>query len=108
MKITEDQYVLQHGGDVIIGTSCSMQSVHCRTMEQAVQMSDDLRRRLQTISAINSRLRAEYRAMVASGEIEAPTQEEQLIEVANGHEDNEATHAARRCCAKRGINWQRL
>lgn len=60
------------------------------------------------ISAANSRLRAEYRAKVAAGEIEAPTLEDQLVEMANGHEDNEATHAARRCCAKRGINWQRL
>lgn len=108
MKITEEQYVLQHDGDVIVGTSCSMQSVHCRTMEQAAQMSEELRVRMMDISATNSRLRAEYRAKVSSGEIEPPTIEERLVEQANGHEDNEATHAARRCCAKRGINWQRL
>lgn len=35
-----------------------------------------------------------------------PSRAERLISSANGHPDLASTHAARRLCEKRGINWR--
>jgi hypothetical protein len=51
-------------------------------------------------------LRKEFRALVALGEMREPTALEQRIATANGHPDLEATQAARRLLARRGIDWQ--
>ncbi len=50
---------------------------------------------------------AEYHDLVERGEIAPLTKTEQLIRKANGHPDLAATQAARRVCAKRGIDWER-
>lgn len=52
------------------------------------------------------KLRAEYKEKVAAGEIRPPTNIELLIKNAQGNEDNESTHAARRALRKRGIDHQ--
>lgn len=49
---------------------------------------------------------AEYNAMVAARIVTPKTRTEILIDRANGHPDNESTQAARRMCAKRGIEWK--
>ena len=51
-------------------------------------------------------LRKEYADKVANGEIRPPSKIEALIKTANGHEDNESTHVARRLLAKRGVDWR--
>lgn len=48
----------------------------------------------------------EYNRLLEEGKIQSPTKEERLLKVARGHEDNEATHAARRALEKRGIDWR--
>lgn len=46
---------------------------------------------------------AAYREAIAKGEIREPTRIEKLRAAAAGHEDNAATHAARRLLAKEGV-----
>lgn len=48
----------------------------------------------------------EYQELIKNGSIKELTKDEKLILTANGHEDNIATHAARRICAKRGLDWK--
>ena len=50
--------------------------------------------------------RAVYRELLAAGRVRPPTRTERLIARANGHEDNDATQAARRLLAKMGIDWR--
>jgi hypothetical protein len=51
-------------------------------------------------------LREEYQRLVAEGKIRPPSRIEELLAIANGHEDKAQTHAARRVLAKRGIDWR--
>ena len=51
-------------------------------------------------------LRAEFREKVANGEIREKTALERRVETANGHPDNDATHAARRLLEKHGYDWK--
>jgi hypothetical protein len=53
------------------------------------------------------KLRKEYKEKVDKGEITPPTRIESLIRTAQGHEDNEATKAARRLLEKKGIDWKK-
>lgn len=48
----------------------------------------------------------EYNALLASGEIQAPSKLQRLLATANGHPDNTSTQAARRLLRKRGIDWK--
>ena len=59
---------------------------------------------LGEIVETNYKLRIEFRKKVDSGEIYKDTVVDRLIASAHGHEDNEATWAARRCLLKRGID----
>ena len=53
-----------------------------------------------------AKAREEYKLLVESGKVRPRTKEEDLIFKANGNPDNASTQAARRLCAKKGINWQ--
>jgi hypothetical protein len=53
-----------------------------------------------------SELREEYQRLVAEGKVRPPSRIEELLAIANGHEDRAQTHAARRVLAKRGIDWR--
>ncbi|MBE6024783.1 MAG: hypothetical protein E7231_16665 [Cellulosilyticum sp.] len=48
----------------------------------------------------------EYNALVESGQVRPLTSIERTIRRANGHPDNPSVQAARRMCAKRGIDWR--
>ena len=48
----------------------------------------------------------EYNALLASGEIQAPSKLQLLLATANGHPDNASTQASRRLLRKRGIDWK--
>lgn len=102
--MTEHQYILLNGGDDIIGQSIIYQSSHAR---RSVDLKDSevFNQQLGKIVQKNSELRAEYWRKVDAGEIHNDTVVEQLFKNAGGHEDNESTHAARRCLAKRGIAY---
>lgn len=71
------------------------------------------RRVMQTVAERNaelakrrSELWEEYQRLVAEGKVRPPSRIEELLAIANGHEDRAQTHAARRLLAKRGIDWR--
>lgn len=102
--MTEEEYILTHGGDDIIGQSIIYQSSHER-MSAAEKDIDAFNKELGKIVETNTRLRTEFREKVAQGEIHKDTPVEILLRASVGHEDNEATHAARRALRKRGIKY---
>lgn len=53
-----------------------------------------------------SELWEEYQRLVSEGKVRPPSRIEELLAIANGHEDKAQTHAARRLLAKRGIDWR--
>ena len=99
--MSEEEYILSHGGDAVIGNGIFLQSHIGRNGESVAE----LERRLDDILPERARLRREYGEKIRNGEIRDYTIEEKLKAAARGHEDNEATWAARRCCEKRGIRW---
>ena len=48
----------------------------------------------------------EYNTLVERGEVRPLTSVERSVRTANGHPDNPCVQAARRMCAKRGIDWR--
>jgi len=71
------------------------------------------RRKMRTLAERNaelaqrrSELWEEYQRLVAEGKVRPPSRIEELLVIANGHEDRAQTHAARRLLAKRGIDWR--
>lgn len=79
---------------------------HGETARQRAKRLRDTERALGEYSARRQAAIAEYNALVAAGIIAPKTRAEILIDRANGHPDNESTQAARRICAKRGIEWR--
>lgn len=103
MIMTEDLYVLMNGGDDIIGQSIIYQSSHESRITD-LRDAEKFNKMLGEIVETNYKLRIEFRKKVDSGEIYKDTVVDRLIASARGHEDNEATWAARRCLLKRGID----
>lgn len=50
-------------------------------------------------------LRKEYWEKVSAGELRPPTRIENLISIANGHDDLDSVQAARRILQKQGVKW---
>lgn len=101
--MNEEQYVLMNGGDDIIGQSIIYQSSHA-SRNTDLQDIEKFNKMLGEIVETNHKLRIEFRKKVDSGEIYKDTVVDRLIASARGHEDNEATWAARRCLLKRRID----
>lgn len=99
--ISEEEYILQNGGDEIIGMGIFVQSHISRHGES----TRDLNKMMETVCAVNHSLRQEYRSKLLNGDLRDYTVVEKLVAAARGHEDNASTHAARRCCEKRGLTW---
>lgn len=95
----KDEYIAVHGAGNLIGTSTLVQSHLDRRGEGA----EEVLRRLKIAEASNEKAREQMERELKAGEIRFMTVTEKLIAQARGHEDNEATRAARRCLAKRGI-----
>jgi hypothetical protein len=71
------------------------------------------RRQMKTLAEHNAELAQrrdelleEYQRLVAEGKVRPPSRIEELLVIANGHEDKAQTHAARRVLAKRGVDWR--
>jgi len=71
------------------------------------------RRKMRTMAERNaelarrrSELWEEYQRLVAEGKVRPPSRIEELLVIANGHDDKAQTHAARRVLDKRGIDWR--
>lgn len=95
----KDEYIAIHGAGNLIGTSTLVQSHLDRRGEGA----EEVLRRLKIAEASNEKARQQMKRELEAGAIRFMTVTEKLIAHAHGHEDNEATHAARHCLAKRGI-----
>ena len=96
----EDQYVAIHGAGNLIGTSTLVQS----HLDRRGEGTEEVLRRLKIAEAANEKARQQMKRELKAGAIRFMTVTEKLIAQARGHEDNEATHAARRCLSKRGIS----
>lgn len=83
-----------------------MRMPHGLTERQRRQMERDATAEARNYQQRREAARAEYRQKVAGGELRKPTNIESLMKTAKGHEDNAATHAARRALKKRGIDWR--
>lgn len=86
----------------MIGQSMIYQSSHA-SLSVTDRDYEAFNKKLGEIIKINHKLRIEFREKVAAGVIIKETVIDSLIAAAHGHEDNEATWAARRCLKKRGI-----
>lgn len=96
----KDEYIAVHGHGNLIGIGCLVQS----HLDRRGEGPEEVLRRLDTAQAANRKAREQMERELKAGTIRFMTTEEKLIAQARGHEDNEATHAARRCLAKRGIS----
>lgn len=100
--MTEEQYILSHGGDDLIGQSIFMQR-SAASQKTDFAAADTLNKKMGQIVETNRDLRREFRQKVESGEIHEDTVLERLQQASKGHPDNEATSAAQRCLEKREI-----
>lgn len=102
MKIyfDKDEYVAVHGAGNLIGTSTLVQS----HMDRRGEGTEEVLRRLKIAESLNEKARLQMKQELNAGSIRFMTITERLRVIARGHEDNEATHAARRCLIKRGIS----
>lgn len=87
------------------GTHMSRASV---SIKQTQRVAKRQWRRDDDLVARRDALRAEYMAALERGEIREPTQLERLMARAQGAPDLASTQAARRCLARRGIDFPPL
>lgn len=101
MKIyfNEAEYIAVHGAGNLIGTSMLVQSHIDRNGEGSAEVL----RQLKIAESLNANARERMRRELEAGTIRFMTPVEQIRVMAGGHPDNEATRAAIRCLAKRGI-----
>ncbi len=104
LVIDEEDYLAQHGAHFNFGEP----ALHCNRSISERSWKSAVKRQSQKdndLSQKREELRKEYAEKVNLGEIRPRTRIEKLLDVANGHEDLQATHAARRLLAKQNIKW---
>ena len=105
--MTESQYLASKGLSDISDFMLDKTKIpHGETARQTAKRLKDTDKALNDHYSKVAEARKEYREKVKSGEIREPSTIERLLDSAKGHEDNEATKAARRALEKRGIDWQ--
>lgn len=57
-------------------------------------------------SSLLAQVKDEYDALCASGEIRPTSSDERKVRIARGRDGRENVEAARRLCAKKGIDWR--
>ena len=105
--MSESQYLASKGLSNISDFMLDKTKIpHGETARQTAKRLKDTDKALNEHYSKVAEARKEYQDKVNSGEIRKPSTIERLMDVAHGHEDNEATKAARRALEKRGIDWQ--
>lgn len=104
--ISEEEYIIENGGESMLGISTPCAKMAGQSKSHIREIQSLLKTKMDSIQENRNRLRDEYRKKVDAGEVRKPTNEEELIKRANGNPENASVQAARRCCLKRGINWQ--
>lgn len=79
---------------------------HGETARQREQRLRESERAMNEYSERRSAAKAEYARLVEQGSVRPPTRIEEMVRVANGHEDNSSVQAARRALSKRGYDWR--
>lgn len=105
--ITEEEFLLSHGFGAL--SDCDIDRTrlpHGETLRQREKRIKETDAKLSAFYEEKKVARAEYRQLVERGTVRPPTFTEQLIQRANGTDESEQTQAARRICAKRGIDWK--
>lgn len=106
-SMTESQYLASKGISNISDFMLDKTRIpHGETARQTAKRLKDTDKALNEHYSKVAEARKEYKDKVNSGEIREPSTIERLLVSAKGHEDNEATKAARRALEKRGIDWQ--
>ena len=103
--MTEEEYLSANGAPFMDGAEPALH----KNIKDDKNKQKNIKRVSEEMRKNNDRreeLRKEYAEKVANGEIRQPSRTEQLVATAKGHEDNEATQAARRLLAKRGVDWE--
>lgn len=105
--MTESQYLASKGLSDISDYMLDKTKIpHGETARQTERRYKETDKALNEHYSKVAEARKEYQDKVKSGEIREPSMIERLLVSAKGHEDNEATKAARRALKKRGIDWE--
>jgi len=107
-KMTQDEYLGLWGlaspiSDYMLD---KMRHPHGLTLRQRKKLEKDAAEAARDYAVRRQSAIAEYRMLVAAGEVIEKSDIEATVERARyGHPDNASTQAARRVCEKRGIQW---
>lgn len=107
MKIeSEEQYLARHGASRQNIGDAALHRQPGSTPNSRARASKRQNALDHALLIRRAELREQYVAAIDAGELRPPSVTEQHVETANGHPDNDAVQAARRCCARRGIDWR--
>lgn len=105
--ISEEEFLIMRGFGGLSDYDIDRSRLpHGETQRQHNKRMKETNTKLNAFYEAKKVARAEYRQLVERGTVRPPTFTEQLIQRANGAEESEQTQAARRICAKRGIDWK--
>jgi len=108
-KMTQDEFLGMRGLSSPISDFMldKMRHPHGLTLRQRKKLEKDAAEAARAYAERRQSAIAEYRVLVATGEIiEKPGIEATVERARHGHPDNASTQAARRVCEKRGIQWE--
>lgn len=107
-KMDLDEYLGINGvGSAFSGSSLDKcRFPHGLTEKAHKRMMKDINAMDEEYYQKRAALTAEYNEKVANGEFVPRSNREKLILKAKGHPDLESVQAARRICAKKGIDWE--
>ena len=104
--LTEDEFLNLNGATFLKGAEPALHRIPGGLPKRTKRFYlDKVQSDMKTNSQRREELRLEYRRRVKAGEIQPPTRIQLWLEQAHSFEEHEATHAARRMLAKRGIDW---
>lgn len=97
--LTEEEYLNKYGATFMAGSESALHHniKDDKNKQKHIEISSE---RMKDNNKKREELREEYKKKIESGEIRKPTRREELERIASGHEDNEATQAAKRLLAK--------
>lgn len=104
-SMTFEQFAASRGASAWEGARPDLDRQPRSTDKERKRNAEKVLADMRANAKLRETLKTEYNALVQQGKIKTPTRFEELIKKARGHEDNAATHAARRVLEKRGIKW---
>ena len=106
-KLNEEEYLNHQGvGRNSIGEAALHKNRGKLSDKNWTKLVDTQSKRDKEILDKREALRKEYQEKLKTGDIQAPSRNDELIKTANGHPDHPATQAARRLLEKKNISWE--